>query len=74
METLEFLEFNTLMVIGTGVGSSKYMHLFVQGNKINHSSEILVGSYSFDVDYIIPNGGNTYRLVNSNETLIVEKS
>jgi hypothetical protein len=74
MDDIKVLEFNTLRVIGTGIGSSKYIRLFVQGNKIKKSSDILVGTYIFKLDYILPNGGNTYRLTNSNETLVVEKT
>jgi hypothetical protein len=73
MDELKFLEFETLTVVGTGKGSEIYIGKKIKGNRIQHGTDILVGDLPYEVTYILPNGVNTYRLVNSNETLIVEK-
>lgn len=71
---LKELEFNKLAVVDSSDGSRKYISLFVEGNKIEISTTIKVGDFDFDVDYIIQQDSNRYRLINSNMTLIVEKT
>lgn len=73
MENIKFLEFDTLIVIETRENSTKYLFKHIQGHRIDISTTIKVGNYEFDVDYIMPGDqASQYRLINSNDTLVVE--
>ena len=75
MKKLDFLKFETLTVIKTGENSNKYLFKKIKGNRIDKNTTIIVDMFEFDVDYIIDDdvdGDNCYRLVNSNETIVVE--
>ena len=67
---IHFLEFDELIVVE---GSDKYLFGNVQGHRIERGTTIIINDIEFDLDYIM-NGEeeNLYRLINSNNTLIVE--
>lgn len=74
MPIINSLAFNTLTVYDCGLGSEKYLGKEVQGTFIEHGTEIMVGEFPFDLEIILENKNGTYKLMNSNETLGVEKT
>lgn len=72
MNKIEFLEFKKLTVINTDKNSLKYLQKTIKGSKIYSGSSAFIGNEEFDIDSIIQEGVNKYRLINSNSTLIVE--
>lgn len=70
MDKLHCLEFDNLVVTES---SNLYLLKKIQGHKICENTTILVEDIEFDVDYILKDEReNHYRLINSNDTLIVE--
>lgn len=72
MNKIECLEFKKLTVISTDENCLKYLQKNIKGEKICINTTIIVGNEEFDIDSIVHDGSNRYRLINSNSTLIVE--
>ena len=73
MKELNSIEFKKMRVIDSSDEDSKLLSNEIFG-KIEKNTIIKIGNYAFDVEHIIQlsDDDNKYRLINSNESIIIE--
>ncbi len=70
---VNYIEFDKLRVISAGKGSEIFIGKYIQGPRINIGTDIMIGDLSFEINYIVKNSDNIFRLINSNQSVVVEK-
>jgi hypothetical protein len=70
---VNYIEFDKLRISSAGKGSEVFIGKYIQGPRINVGTDIMIEDLSFEINYIIQINDTVYRLINSNQSIVVGK-